>query len=153
MNITKYRWRVNASSIPWLKLFQARATWALFTGKLLTDPIWWFMLFWLPSYFNARYHLDLSHLGLPLVIVYVATSIGSIGGGWISSSLINKGWAVSKARQTTMLYIAFLVTPIALAPWIDFSAHSENGYSRIIEPMPDPISAPLIVIAPTTQTL
>jgi len=107
------------TTVAWWKLFQLRATWTLFTGKLLTDPIWWFMLFWLPSYFNSRYHLDLSHLGLPLVIVYVATSIGSVGGGWISSKLIKRGWPVKKARQTTMFYIAVLVTPIALAPWIN----------------------------------
>lgn len=105
--------------VHWFSLLKLRPTWAFFAGKLLTDPIWWFMLFWLPSYFNSRFHLDLKNLGLPLVIVYVATSIGSIGGGWISSALIERGWPVTKARQTTMLGLAFLVTPIAFSPWID----------------------------------
>jgi ACS family hexuronate transporter-like MFS transporter len=77
------------------------------------------MLFWLPSYFNSRFHLDLKNLGLPLVIVYVATSIGSIGGGFISSRLIQRGWSVTKARQTTMLVFAFLVMPIAFSPFIE----------------------------------
>lgn len=107
------------AKVRWASLLKLRATWAFFAGKLLTDPIWWFMLFWLPSYFNSRFHLDLKNLGVPLVIVYVATSIGSIGGGWVSSSLIRRGWPVMKARQATMLVLAFLVTPIALSPWIN----------------------------------
>lgn len=109
----------NGLTVSWVSLLKLRATWTFFVGKLLTDPIWWFMLFWLPSYFNTRFHLDMRNLGLPLVVVYVATSIGSIGGGWISSKLIERGWPVSKARQTTMLGLAFLVVPIAFSPWID----------------------------------
>ncbi|KXU84545.1 hypothetical protein CR51_41025 [Caballeronia megalochromosomata] len=105
--------------VSWFTLLKLRPTWAFFAGKLLTDPIWWFMLFWLPSYFNSRFHLDLKNLGLPLVIVYVATSIGSIGGGFISSRLIQRGWSVTKARQTTMLVFAFLVLPIAFSPFIE----------------------------------
>lgn len=109
----------NRPTVSWVSLLKLRATWTFFVGKLLTDPIWWFMLFWLPSYFNTRFHLDMRNLGLPLVGVYVATSIGSIGGGWISSKLIERGWPVNKARQTTMLGLAFLVVPIAFSPWID----------------------------------
>jgi ACS family hexuronate transporter-like MFS transporter len=106
-------------SVSWISLLKLRATWAFFAGKLLTDPIWWFMLFWLPSYFNSRFHLDMKNLGLPLVIVYTATSIGSIGGGWISSRLIASGWPVDKARRITMLGLAFLVVPVAFSPWIE----------------------------------
>jgi len=106
-------------SVSWISLLKIRHTWAFVMGKLLTDPIWWFMLFWLPSYFSSRYHLDLKNLGLPLVVVYVATSIGSISGGWLSSSLIARGWDVTRARQITMLGLAFLVVPIAFSPWID----------------------------------
>lgn len=105
--------------VSWLALLKLRATWTFFVGKLLTDPIWWFMLFWLPSYFNSRFHLDMKSLGLPLVIVYTATSIGSISGGWISSKLIALGWPVHKARQTTLLGFAFLVVPIGFSPWVD----------------------------------
>ncbi|XXA09298.1 MFS transporter [Paraburkholderia sp. A3BS-1L] len=105
-------------SMSWLSLLRFRATYAFVVGKLLTDPIWWFMLFWLPSYFSSRYHLDLKNLGLPLVIVYIATSIGSISGGWLSSWLIARGWDVGHARQRTMLVLAFLVVPITMSPWI-----------------------------------
>ena len=106
-------------SVSWFSLLRLHATWAFIVGKLLTDPIWWFMLFWLPSYFSSRYHLDLRSLGLPLVVVYVATSIGSISGGWLSSQLISRGWTVQRARQSVMLGLAFLVVPIAFSPWID----------------------------------
>lgn len=109
----------SGTSVSWMSLLRVRATWAFIVGKLLTDPIWWFMLFWLPSYFSSRYHLDLKNLGLPLIVVYVATSVGSVSGGWVSSFLISRGWNVNRARQTAMLGIAFLVVPIAFSPWID----------------------------------
>jgi ACS family hexuronate transporter-like MFS transporter len=105
--------------ISWFSLFKYRATWMFFVGKLLTDPVWWFMAFWLPSYFHSRFDLNLQNLGLPLVIIYVATSLGSVAGGWSSSRLIARGWPVSKARQTTMFAIACLVVPIVFAPWVD----------------------------------
>ncbi|WP_186052102.1 MFS transporter [Burkholderia gladioli] len=106
------------AKVSWLSLFKYRATWLYFVGKLLTDPVWWFMAFWLPSYFNSRFGLDLKNLGLPLVIVYIATSLGSVAGGWVSSRLISRGWPVTKARQVTMLVIACLVAPIMLSQWV-----------------------------------
>jgi ACS family hexuronate transporter-like MFS transporter len=105
--------------VDWLSLLRSRKTWAFIVGKVLTDPIWWFMLFWLPSYFSTRYHLDLKNLGLPLVVVYFSTSIGSIFGSWLSSQLITRAWTVQRARQSVMLGLAFLVVPIAFSPWID----------------------------------
>lgn len=107
------------SDVRWLSLLKMRGTWVFLVGKFMTDPIWWFMLFWLPSYFSSRFSLDLKHLGLPLIIVYTATSIGSIGGGWISSRLIARGWGVNAARQSTMLLMALLVTPVIASPIID----------------------------------
>ncbi|SAK97245.1 major facilitator transporter [Caballeronia hypogeia] len=106
-------------SASWLALLRLRSTWTFIVGKFMTDPIWWFMLFWLPSYFSSRYHLDMKNLGLPLVVVYVATSIGSVSGGWLSSMLIARGWDVRRARQTAMLILALLVVPIAFSSWID----------------------------------
>ena len=107
-----------AAKLSWFSLFKYRATWVFFVGKMLTDPVWWFMAFWLPSYFNSRFGLELKNLGLPLVVIYVATSLGSVVGGWVSSRLIAHGWSVSKARQTTMLGIACLVVPIVFSPWV-----------------------------------
>jgi ACS family hexuronate transporter-like MFS transporter len=101
--------------VKWISLFKIKQTWAFIFGKLLTDPVWWFFLFWLPSYFTETFNLDLKKPSLPLVIVYTATTIGSIGGGFLSSYLIKKGWNVQRARKRTMFIIAICVMPIMLA--------------------------------------
>ncbi|MBX0335129.1 MFS transporter [Pontibacter sp. HSC-14F20] len=101
--------------LKWSKLLFIRQTWVFICGKFFTDPIWYFFLFWLPSYFSTTFQLDLSKPSLPLAIVYTATTVGSIGGGYLSSYFINKGWPVFKARKTAMLLIALLVLPIMLA--------------------------------------
>ncbi|MHA4738377.1 MFS transporter [Dyadobacter sp. MSC1_007] len=103
--------------VKWLDLFKVRQTWAFVFGKMLTDPIWWFFLYWLPSYFAEAFKLNLSKPSPELVIVYTATTIGSIGGGYLSGYFIKKGWAVFRARKTSMLIFAFLVTPIMLAQY------------------------------------
>ncbi|MCF0040693.1 MFS transporter [Dyadobacter fanqingshengii] len=102
--------------IKWAKLIQLPQTWVFISGKLLTDPIWWFFLFWLPSYFATTFSLDLKKPSLHLAIVYTATTFGSIGGGYLSSYLIKKlGWAPLRARKATLLVVAFAVLPIILA--------------------------------------
>jgi len=78
----------DAKGISWAKLLTIRQTWTFVVGKFLTDPIWWFFLFWLPGYFSDTFKLDLTKPGWPLVIVYSATTIGSIGGGFLSSFFI-----------------------------------------------------------------
>jgi ACS family hexuronate transporter-like MFS transporter len=108
-------------STPWAKLLGLRQTWAFSIPKLLTDPIWWFYLFWMPSYFTAKFHLDLSHLGLPLVIVYSASTIGSIAGGWLPESFHRLGVSPTYARLGAMLFCACLVVPIFLVNYL----HSE----------------------------
>ncbi|HNR08633.1 MAG TPA: MFS transporter [Saprospiraceae bacterium] len=94
-------------AIRWKKLFAFRQTWAMITGKGLIDPIFWFFLFWLPSYFSSTFSLDLKKPSLELMIIYTATTLGSIGGGYLSSLLIKKGWPVLKARKTVLLIFAF----------------------------------------------
>ncbi|WP_377527262.1 MFS transporter [Pontibacter rugosus] len=106
---------VNEKPMKWGKLLFVRQTWVFIVGKFFTDPIWYFFLFWLPSYFSSTFDLNLSSLGLPLAIVYSATTVGSIGGGYLSSYLIRRGMTVYKARKTAMLIIALLVVPIMLA--------------------------------------
>ncbi len=110
---------VHAKPIPWKQLLTIRQTWAFFMGKFLTDPIWWFFLFWLPGYFSDTFKLDLTKPGWPLVIVYSATTFGSIGGGYLSSYLIKSGWAVARARKVSMLFFAFCVVPIVTARFFD----------------------------------
>ncbi len=95
-------------------IFKNRAIWGFMAGKLLTDPIWWFFLFWLPSYLASIYNLDLKTLGAPLIMIYLAATIGSVGGGWLSSMLIGRGWNPTRARQYAMALFAICVTPVML---------------------------------------
>ncbi len=99
-------------SVHWRRLMGYRQTWGFSLAKFLTDPIWWFYLFWLPSYFNARFHLDLSHLGLPLIVVYNASAVGSIGGGWLPAPFRRLGLSPAQARLGAMLLCACAVLPI-----------------------------------------
>jgi ACS family hexuronate transporter-like MFS transporter len=104
-----------SSTYKWYKLFSFPQTWALITGKGLIDPIFWFFLFWLPSYFSSTFKLDLTKPSLELMIIYAATTIGSIGGGYFSSLLIRKGWPVMKARKTALFIFAIFELSIILA--------------------------------------
>ncbi|HMC55917.1 MAG TPA: MFS transporter [Gemmatimonadaceae bacterium] len=101
--------------VPWATLFTHRQTWAFIVGKLMADPIWWFYLFWLPKFLDARYSVKLAQLALPIIVVYLIADVGSIGGGWMSSALIQRGWTVNRARKTTMLAMALLIVPTTLA--------------------------------------
>lgn len=105
--------------IRWTRLFTFPQTWAFITGKGLIDPIYWFFLFWLPSYFAANFSLDLKKPSLQLMTIYAATTIGSIGGGYFSSWLIRRGWPVLKARKASLLLFAFLEVSIILAQFAD----------------------------------
>jgi ACS family hexuronate transporter-like MFS transporter len=101
--------------IPWLKLLAHRQTWAFVIGKFMTDPIWWFIMFWLPKFLNARYGLSLTQLGWPLVIVYNMSTLGSVAGGWLSARFLKRGWTMNRSRKTAMLICALTVTPIMFA--------------------------------------
>jgi ACS family hexuronate transporter-like MFS transporter len=101
--------------IRWLELLRHRQTWAFAVGKLLADPVWWFYLYWLPKFLDAKYGIKLSGIALPLITVYLTADIGSIGGGWLSSMLIKRGWSVNRARKTAMLAMALLILPTMLA--------------------------------------
>lgn len=103
--------------IKWITLLKIKQTWVFIIGKFLTDPIWWFFLFWLPSYFSTTFSLDLKKPSIHLVVIYTATTLGSIGGGYLSSFLISKGWAPFKARKTSLLIAAIVVMPILLAQY------------------------------------
>ncbi|MCG3158070.1 MAG: Hexuronate transporter [bacterium] len=103
------------TKIKWLKLMPHRQTWAFAIGKFLTDPVWWFYLYWVPKFLNANYGLTLDKIGLPLVIIYLMADVGSIGGGWLSSVFIKRGWSVNKGRKMAMLICALCVVPIMYA--------------------------------------
>lgn len=108
--------RQSAAAPPaWWKLLRYRQAWGFMLGKLLTDPVWWFFLFWLPQYFSSRFNLDLSHLGLPLVAVYGMSTVGSIYGGWLPKGYMRLGMHLKSARLAAMLTCACLVLPIVVA--------------------------------------
>lgn len=109
--------------VSWFKLLTYRQTWAFILGKGITDPIWWFYLFWLPSFLNKQYGMTKTDLALPIAVVYTMTTIGSIFGGWLSGYFIGKGWPVYKARRTAMLIFALVVLPVIFAQALGTYSH------------------------------
>jgi len=102
-----------AGKIKWSQLLPHRQMWAFAAGKFMIDPIWWFYLFWIPDYLQRMHGLHLTQIGLPILVVYVISDLGSIAGGWFSSSLIRRGVSVNAARKWAMFLCALCVLPIA----------------------------------------
>ncbi|KRA33570.1 MULTISPECIES: MFS transporter [Rhodanobacter] len=101
--------------VPWATILHHRQAWAFIVGKFMTDPIWWFLLFWLPKFLHSTYGLSLLELGLPLIAIYVTADVGSIAGGWLAGYLIRRGWSANRARKGAMLACALCVVPIVFA--------------------------------------
>ena len=101
--------------LPWIMFLGRRQTWAFSIVKFLTDPIWWFYLFWVPAFLEERYKVKITAVFLPLLVIYTMSSIGSIGGGWLSSTMIKRGFSVNVSRKTAMLLCALCVVPIFAA--------------------------------------
>lgn len=102
--------------VSWLRLLGHRQTWAFAAGKLLADPVWWFYLYWLPKFLDARFGVKLGQVAAPLIAIYLVADVGSVGGGWLSSALIKRGWTVNRARKTALLLMALTIVPTMLAP-------------------------------------
>ena len=105
----------DGAKVSWRKLLGYKQTWAFSIGKFLTDPIWWFYLFWLPDFLESQYGLKGTAIAMPVALVYTISTFGSIYGGYLPKSLIEKNWSVFKARKTSMLIYAFAVVPIIFA--------------------------------------
>ena len=106
------------AKIRWSQLLPHRQTWAVAAGKFLTDPIWWFYLFWSAKFFADRFGTDLKKIGPPLIVIYLMADVGSIAGGWLSSHLIGLGWSANRARKTALLACAVCVVPVSVAPLV-----------------------------------
>jgi MFS transporter, ACS family, aldohexuronate transporter len=104
-------------SYPWIRLFPHRETWTFAIGKFMTDGVWWFYLFWLPKYLQEAFGLTLAQVTVPTIAVYVIADIGSVGGGWLSSTLIRRGWSINAARKLAMLVCGLAVMPVIAAPF------------------------------------
>ena len=101
--------------IKWVRLFPLRQTWAFAMGKFLTDPVWWFYLFWVPGFLQVKHGLALTGIGIPIMVIYLISDVGSVAGGWLSSSLIKRGTSINAARKTAMLICALGVLPVVFA--------------------------------------
>jgi MFS transporter, ACS family, aldohexuronate transporter len=115
-----------AARVPWLAIIPFRQTWAIAIAKGLTDPVWWLYLFWIPDFLFKQYAIDLKSVALPLIVIYQFATVGSIGGGWLSSSLIRRGWSVNAGRKTAMLVCALAVVPIV------FAAHARHEWVAVV---------------------
>jgi ACS family hexuronate transporter-like MFS transporter len=107
------------TKIPWARLFPYSQTWAFAVGKFLTDPVWWLWLFWAAPYLNEKFHVDIKHIGPPLIVIYILADGGSIGGGWIASLLIRAGCTHNMGRKLAMLICGICVVPVVLATKLD----------------------------------
>lgn len=114
----QYSQTVSPEKISWLKLLSFKQTRAYVLGKFLTDPIWWFYLFWLPAFLKAQYNIEGTAIAMPVTLVYTMACFGSVGGGWLPMHLIKKNWPVFKARKTSMLIYALFVLPVVFAQWL-----------------------------------
>ncbi|HEY4329431.1 MAG TPA: MFS transporter [Phycisphaerae bacterium] len=115
--------------VKWRNLLPHRQAWAFMMGKMLTDPIWWFYLFWSGKFFKESFNQDLKGLAGPLILVYVLADFGSIAGGYLSSALLKRGWTANAARKTAMGTCAVLILPVIMAPMIPNTWISPSGFN------------------------
>jgi ACS family hexuronate transporter-like MFS transporter len=125
--------------IPWLTLLRLRQTWAFIVAKFLTDAVWRWYLYLLPLFFNQHFKLDIKNFGLPFVTIYLMADVGSVGGGWLSSWLLGRGWTVNRARKFAMLICALCVLPVMFAAvvpnmwvavvFVGLAASAHQGFS------------------------
>ncbi len=132
--------------IRWLSLLPLRQTWAFILGKFLIDPVWWFFLFWTPDFLQRRFAVPLAQIGIPIMVIYLISDVGCVGGGWISSWLIHRGASVNRGRKIAMLLCAVCVLPVIFADrspsmWgavllIGLAAAAHQGYSTNLFTLP-----------------
>jgi len=148
--------------VPWRALVARRDVLTICLLKFITDPVWWFFLFWLPKFLNERHGVSVIDLGLPMIVIYQLATIGSIGGGWLSSHLLASGRTLDAARKTTMLVAAVCAVPLVFAaltrsPWVAIAlvslgmaahqAFSANIYAIIGDVFPQRVVGSVVGIA------
>lgn len=101
---------VQQTNLLWL--ITRKETWMIALARFFTDPVWWFLLYWLPKFLEKQYHISLTAIGLPLITIYVAADLGGIAGGWLSSFMIKKGGSINTSRKTAMLACACCALPL-----------------------------------------
>lgn len=104
-----------AKKVAWFRLLTYRQTWSFTIGKFLTDGVWWFFLFWLPSYLKEEYGMTGTEIMIPLAVLYGLTIFGGIFGGWFPKYFIQKGYNSYDGRMKAMLAIALIPLLVLLA--------------------------------------
>ena len=128
-----------------------KASWAYMIAGVLSGPVWWFYLFWIPDFLSKRFHLSLEKTGFYTGVIYTISIFGSIAGGWLSAALMSRGWTLDRARKLSMLIPAVCVVPVCIAAsvsnvWIavavvgvaaaSHQAWSANLYTFVSDIMP-----------------
>ena len=111
---------------PLREVLGTRQLWAFALGKMLTDPIWWFYLFWLPKFLASEHGIRGTALIPYLTTVYLIADVGSIFGGYLSSALIKRGWSVNGARKTAMAVFAGII------PTVIFASQTRSAWTAIV---------------------
>lgn len=106
------------AKVPYGRLFPCKETWAFGIAKFLTDGVWWFYSFWLPGYWQTRFHLSLQGIRVPMMIAFGVSIIGGLYGGYLSGALIKRGKPAGRARKTALFICALGVVPIVLVPFL-----------------------------------
>lgn len=114
-----------SGKIRWIKLIKLKETWSIAILKLMSDPVWWFYLFWGAKFLNKKFGVDIASISIPFVTIYATSDIGGIFFGGLSSWLLKRGWNLNKARKITMLICAFMVLPVV------FITHVNNFWLAI----------------------
>ena len=125
--------------VPWLMLLRRRQCWAFMIGMVFAAPIWWFYIFWVPDFLSRRFNLQLTQTSLPLVTIFLISLAGGVAGGWLSSTMLKRGWTTNAARKTALLVCALCVVPVYATPlvadlWIavllvSFAAAAHCGFA------------------------
>jgi ACS family hexuronate transporter-like MFS transporter len=105
------------AKVPLSRVIRLRSTWAYAFGNMLSAPVFWFYLYWLPPFLNKQYNLGISvtQMGLPLIVIYLMADAGSVAGGFLSSAMISRGVGAIKSRMLSMLICALGIVPIVFA--------------------------------------
>lgn len=108
----------SGESLKWVNLFKFKQTFAICSTRFISDWVWWFFLFWIPDFLSKMHGINIKEVVLPLIVIYAVSSVGGIGGGWLSSKFLEMGKSVDFSRKTTILMCALIVLPIVLVSQI-----------------------------------
>ena len=137
----------SVEQIKWLALIPHRQTWTFIMAKLMTDPIWWFYLFWAPDFLQRKFSLSIGQVAVPVMIIYIIADFGSVGGGWLPTLLIKRGASLNGGRKGAMLFCALCVLPVVFASsasaglWVTvalvgLAAAAHQGFSANVFTLP-----------------